>query len=251
MKGSEGARAVVIGGTHGMGAATVQMLIADGAHVIATGSDAGNVARAQAEFGPDAVVLRSDVGDIGCIRDLAKAVERNLEAVDAVFVFAAIAEFSPFHEVTEAGFDRQFAINTRGAFFTLQALAPMVRDGGSITITTVTPATASPTMGVYMATKAALRALAQVMAAELLERRVRVNTIAPGFVDTPTLGVAGLTPEARAELHAIGDMVTPMKRHGRMEEVARAALFMAFEATFTTGAEMVVDGGLSTVDNPG
>jgi NAD(P)-dependent dehydrogenase (short-subunit alcohol dehydrogenase family) len=170
--------------------------------------------------------------------------------VDAVFLFAAVAEFSPFGLVSEESFDRQFGINTRGAFFALQGLAPLVRDGGSITTVTVTPATATPSMGVYMATKAAVRAFSQVLAAELLPRNIRVNCLAPGFIDTPTLGVAGLSPEERAALAAAGDEATPMKRHGRVAEVAAAALFLAFDATFTTGIELPVDGGLSTVDAP-
>lgn len=161
-----------------------------------------------------------------------------------------MAEFAPFDHVTEESFDRQFAVNTRGAFFAMQRLAPLIRDGGSITAVTVTPATATPTMSVYMATKAAVRAFGQVLAAELLGRGVRVNCLAPGFIDTPTLGVAGLSPEERRELAEIGDLATPMKRHGTVEEIAAAALFLGFDATFTTGIELPVDGGISTVDAP-
>jgi NAD(P)-dependent dehydrogenase (short-subunit alcohol dehydrogenase family) len=101
-----------------------------------------------------------------------------------------------------------------------------------------------------MATKGAVRGFARVLAAELLPRRIRVNMVAPGFIDTPTLGVASASPEERAELARVGDEITPMKRHGSAEEVARAALFLAFEATFTTGVELPVDGGLSEVDAP-
>jgi NAD(P)-dependent dehydrogenase (short-subunit alcohol dehydrogenase family) len=86
-----------------------------------------------------------------------------------------------------------------------------------------------------------------VFAAELVSRGIRVNTVAPGFTDTPTLGVAGLTPEARAEMEALGDKVTPMKRHATMDEIARAVLFLAFDATFTTGVELTVDGGLKHI----
>lgn len=101
-----------------------------------------------------------------------------------------------------------------------------------------------------MGTKAAVLAFAQVFAAELLERKIRVNAVAPGFIDTPTLGLASLTSEQRAGFHEIGDQVTPMKRHGTSSEIAKAAIFLAFEATFTTGVELPVDGGISTVDNP-
>ena len=168
----------------------------------------------------------------------------------ALFIFAALAEFSPLAQVTEESFDRQFAVNTKGAFFAMQRIAPLIRDGGSITAVTVTPGTATPSMSVYMATKAAVRAFSQVLAAELLGRNVRVNCLAPGFIDTPTLGVAGLTTEERRALAEIGDLATPMKRHGTVDEIAAAALFLGFDATFTTGIELPVDGGISTVDSP-
>ncbi len=152
--------------------------------------------------------------------------------------------------MSRAEFDRSFAINVRGVFFALQSLLPRLKAGGAIVLTTMTPSTATPTMGVYSATKAALGAYGTVLAAELLPRNIRVNMLAPGFSDTPTLGFAGLSESQRAELHAIGDAVTPMRRHGRMDEIARAALFLAFDATFSTGIELAVDGGLSTVDAP-
>ena len=99
-------------------------------------------------------------------------------------------------------------------------------------------------MSVYSGSKAALRAFAKVLAAELLPRLIRVNVVSPGFIDTPTMGVAGASAEERATFMSIGDAVTPMKRHGTVEEVARAVLFLAFDATFTTGARLTVDGGL-------
>jgi len=244
-----GRKAVIIGGTHGMGFATAKILIAGGAAVLVTGRNERNVAAAGEALGPPAQVVRSDAASLAEIDALAGRV-RAFGPVDALLVFAAIAEFAPFDAVDEAHYDRQFALNTKGAFFTVQRLAPLLRDGGSITLTTVTPSTASPSMGVYLATKAAVRAFAGVFAAELLGRGIRVNTVAPGFVDTPTLGVAGMTPQQRRDLMELGDRVTPMRRHGTPDEIARAALFLAFDATFTTGTELPVDGGLSQVDAP-
>jgi NAD(P)-dependent dehydrogenase (short-subunit alcohol dehydrogenase family) len=245
-----GRTAVVIGGTDGMGLATARLLAAGGARVLVTGRDERKLAAARAALGDAGEALRSDVAQIAEIDALARAVAGRLAPLDALFLFAAIAELAPIAEVSEASFDRQFAVNTRGAFFALQRLAPLMRAGGAITVTTVTPATASPTMGVYLASKAAVRAFAQVLAAELLPRRIRVNALAPGFMDTPTLGIPGFSPEERAAFRAIGDQVTPMQRHGTPEEAARAALFLAFDATFTTGIELPVDGGLSQVDAP-
>lgn len=250
MKRFEGKYAVVIGGTHGMGLATATVLTDQGASVLVTGSNDANVASASAALGPSATVIRSDMSDTQDIKVLAHRIRDTFAPLDAVFVFAAVAEFDAFSQVSEAGYDRQFGINTRGLFFTLQHLAPLVRDGGSITVTTVTPSTASPGMAVYLGTKAAVRAFAQGLAAELLGRNVRVNALAPGFIDTPTLGLASLSTEERHAIHAIGNQATPMKRHGTVEEIAKAALFLGFDATFCTGIELPVDGGISTVDNP-
>lgn len=245
-----GKQTVIIGGTQGMGLATARALAAEGAGVLITGRDETRLQQAEQRLGSGVRALRADLADLRDLETLAATVAQRLRSFDALFLFAALAEFAPLAEVSEASFDRQFAANARGAFFALQRLAPLVRDGGSITTVTVTPATASPGMSVYMGSKAALRAFTQGLAAELLGRRVRVNALAPGFIDTPSLGVAGLTAEERQALAALGEEATPMKRHGSVEEIARAALFLAFEATFTTGIELPVDGGLSTVDSP-
>lgn len=245
-----GKNVVVIGGTQGMGLETARMLCAGGARVIATGRNSAHLEGASRFLQRRGRAVRSDVSQLVDIESLAGLVKTEFGAVDAVFIFAAIAEFSPFDLVDEESFDRQFAVNTRGAFFAMQRLAPLVHDGGSITAVTVTPAPASPGMGVYMGTKGAVRAFTQVLAAELVTRNVRVNCFAPGFVDTPSMGVAGLTPQERAELSEAGNLATPMKRHGTVEEMARAAIFLAFDATFTTGVELVADGGLSTIESP-
>lgn len=242
--------AAVIGGTQGMGLAAAELLIELGARVLVTGSNQSRVETAQKALGNRARVILSNVAETADIDALEEVVKGELEGLDAVLVFAGIAQLDPYDAVSEASFDRHFAINARGVFFTLQRLAPLVRTGGGIVVTTVTPGTASPTMSAYMASKASLRAFSKVMAAELVARGVRVNAVAPGFIDTPTLGIAGMTPEERAAFRSIGDEVTPMKRHGTPEEVARAALFLAFDATFTTGVELAVDGGLSEIDAP-
>lgn len=181
---------------------------------------------------------------------MAVFVEEKLGQVDFVFVNAGVAELEPFEQVPEESYDRIFNVNTKGAFFTARRLAPLVREGGSFVFTTVTDGTRTPGMSVYSGSKAALRSFAKVLAAELLPRGIRVNTVGPGFIDTPTMGVAGLSAEERAALMKLGDEVTPMKRHGTVDEVARAALFLAFDATFTTGAELPVDGGIAQIDAP-
>ena len=158
---------------------------------------------------------------------------------------AGTSELAPFERVTEEAYDRMFAVNTKGAFFTTQRPVPLVSDGGAIVFTTsVTNVTGAAGMSVYTGTKAAVLGFSRVLASELLPRGVRVNTVAPGFIDTPTMGVAGLTGAEREDFRRVGDEATPMGRHGTVEEVARAVLFLGFEATFTSGAEFPVDGGL-------
>jgi NAD(P)-dependent dehydrogenase (short-subunit alcohol dehydrogenase family) len=245
-----GKKAVVTGGTIGIGLATVKALLEGGAEVLLTGRNEQNLDAARRELGPRAHVVRSDTANLAYIDALGALVEERLGQIDFVFINAGISELEPFDQVTEASYDRQFDVNTKGAFFTAQRLAPLVRDGGSIVFTTVTNGPASPNLSVYSGSKAALRAFAQVFAAELVSRGIRVNTVGPGFIDTPTMGVAGLSEEQRAALRKLGDEVTPMKRHGTVEEVARAALFLAFDATFTTGVELPVDGGLAQIGAP-
>lgn len=241
----EGKKAVVIGGTHGMGLATVARLVAGGAEVLLTGNNEANLAKVREQFGTRVHALRSDIADLRDIAVLGAAAGQKMGAIDLLHINAGISELEPFDQVTEASYDRQFAVNTKGAFFTAQRLAPLIRKDGSIVFTSsVADEGGYPGMSVYSATKAALVSFASVLATELLPRGIRVNTVSPGFIDTPTKGVAGITDAERAEFKALGDAVTPMKRNGTADEVARAVLFLAFEATFTTGAKLAVDGGL-------
>ncbi len=237
-----GRRAVVTGGSTGIGLATAQALVDRGAEVLVTGRDERTLAAAGRALGPRARVLRSDAAVAADLDELAAAAG----PLDLVFANAGIATLTPFAVETPEAFDRTFAVNARGAFFTAQRLAPLVRDGGAIVFTTsIANVTGTPGMAAYSGSKAAVRSFARVLAAELLPRRIRVNAVSPGFIETPTGGVAGLGEAERAEFARIGDEVTPLGRHGTPQEVARAVLFLAFEATFTTGAELTVDGGLA------
>lgn len=168
-------------------------------------------------------------------------------ALDFLFINAGVSAIGPLESVTEETYDWMFNVNAKGAYFTAQRLVPLIRTGGAIVFTTLAEGPATANLSVYSGTKAAVRAFAQVLAAELVGKGIRVNALGPGFIDTPTLGVTGITLEERAEIVKIGDEVTPMKRHGTLDEVARAALFLAADATFTTGFELAVDGGLMQI----
>lgn len=236
---------MVVGGTHGMGLAIVRALIAGGADVVLTGSDERNVEVVRDELEERAHAVRSDVTHASDRDELGTLVRERFGTVDFVFLNAGHAKLEPFHEVTEESFDRQFDINAKGTFFTAQRLASLVREGGALVCTTsVANASGNPGMAVYSGAKAALNSFVQVLAAELLPRGVRVNAVSPGFVRTPTMGVSA-SADDRAAFEREGSELTPMGRVGSPEEVARAALFLASEATFTTGVELPVDGGIA------
>lgn len=238
-------KAVITGGTHGMGLAIARALVDGGGEVVVTGRTESTIEQARATLGPAAHVVRSDAASLDDIDRLGDVVEQRLGRLDAVFVNHGIAELEPLEDVTEASYDRHFDINAKGSFFTVKRLAPLVADGGAFVFTTVANDRVFPGMSAYSGSKEALRAFAQVLAAEFLPRRIRVNSVAPGFIKTPTMGVAGMSAEDRAAFEKQGDEMTPLQRHGTVEEVAAAALFLAFDATFTTGVELPVDGGFA------
>lgn len=239
-------KAVVTGGTHGMGRAVVHALLDRGAEVLLTGRNPANLAAARTELtGRRAHVLPSDATNLADIAELATHAADTLGRIDLLFVNVGLARLEPFAEVTEASYDQTFAVNTKGAFFTVQRLAPLLADGGAVVLTTsIADEGGTDILTAYSGAKAAVRAFAKGMASALLPRHIRVNVVAPGFVDTPTMGIAGLSAAERAAFTAEGDVVTPMGRHGTPAEVAAAVLFLAFEATFTTGARLTVDGGI-------
>lgn len=240
-----GKKAVITGGTLGMGLATAQALLEGGADVLVTGRNPQNLEAARRVLGPRAHVLASDAASLADIDTLATTVRERFGRIDLLHINAGISSLEPFEQVTEAGYDRAFAVNTKGPFFTVQRLAPLMPAGSAIVFTSsIADEGGMHGLSVYSATKAALRSMASGFAAELVTRGIRVNVVSPGFIDTPTLGVTDASAEERAEFMRLGDQITPMRRHGTSAEVARAVLFFAFEATFTTGARLTVDGGL-------
>ncbi|GHO56626.1 SDR family oxidoreductase [Ktedonobacter robiniae] len=241
-----GKKAVIIGGTTGIGLATGLALVKGGAQVLLTGQTETHLEATRGQVGTQADVVCFNMASIADIHRLYELIEEKLGQVDFVFMNAGVARLEPFDQVTEATYDQVFNVNTKGAFFTAQRLAPLVKEGGAFVFTTsIADGRGTPGMGVYAGSKAALRAFAQVLAAELLPRSIRVNIVSPGFIKTETMGAAGLPQAEREAFEKVGDQITPMKRHGTVEEVARAVLFLAFDATFTTGSTLFVDGGLA------
>ncbi len=237
--------AVITGGSTGIGFATARHFAADGGKVIITGRGAKSLERAAAELGPEAVAVVADTSKLADIDRLADRV-KNLGEIDLLFVNAGIARVSPLEVESEASYDEMLDVNTKGAYFTVQKLAPHIREGGAVVFnTSIVNVKGFPSVSAYSASKAALRSLARTFATELLPRKIRVNAVSPGPIDTSIFEKMGIPEESRADTVRHFVEAVPMKRFGRPEEVARAALYLGLEATFTTGAELPVDGGLS------
>jgi NAD(P)-dependent dehydrogenase (short-subunit alcohol dehydrogenase family) len=237
--------ALITGGTSGIGAPTARRFKAEGAKVIVTGASDEGVAAAKTDL-PGVVVLRSDAGDTQAIRQLIDAIARDHGRLDVLFANAGIARVAPAGETEEAFFDQLFTTNVRGPYFLLKYAIPILTDGASVILTSATSALQGiPGLSAYSASKAALRSLGMTLAVELAPRRIRVNTITPGPINTPIGTKMGLTPEQMA---SFGEMIArvPLGRPGNADEIAAAALYFASdESRFTTGTELRVDGGLT------
>jgi NAD(P)-dependent dehydrogenase (short-subunit alcohol dehydrogenase family) len=239
-------KTVIIGGTSGMGLATAKMLLDGGARVLVTGRSQAGLESAQKELGKGAVVVSSDARSLTDIDALASRAKAEFETFDLLFVNAGFGLFAPLENTTEAVYDEMFNLNAKGPFFAVQKLAPLINRGGSVVLTTsVANVKGMPGLATYGAAKAALRSFARVLAAELLPREIRVNAVTPGPIDTPILNKAFPDKAAAAQVAEQMRGLNPMKRFGTSEEIAKAVLFLAFDATFTTGAELPVDGGWS------
>jgi NAD(P)-dependent dehydrogenase (short-subunit alcohol dehydrogenase family) len=248
MERYEGKKVVIIGGTSGMGLATAKMLLDGGARVLVTGRSQAGLDSAQQELGKDAIVVSSDARSLKEIDALASRVKTEFDTVDLLFVNAGFGHFAPLENTTEAIYDEMFNLNAKGPFFAVQKLAPLINRGGAVVLTTsIANVKGMPGLAAYGAAKAALRSFARVLAAELLPREIRVNAVTPGPIDTPIIDKSFPDKDAAAHLKEQMIGANPMKRLGTSEEIAKAVLFLAFDATFTTGAELPVDGGWSQV----
>lgn len=247
----DGKVAVITGGATGIGLATAQKFVAEGAHVFITGRREAELDKAKALIGRNVTTVQGDVAKPEDLDRLYDAVAREKGRFDVLVTNAAIAEGAPTADVTPEHFDRQFAINVRGTFFTVQKGLRLIKDGGTIVvISSVVNQKGFPGIPVYSATKAAVRSFVRSWANELKERGIRVNSVSPGPVQTPMMdGLAGSDAkdaiEANRQRFAAG---VPLGRVGRPEEIANAALFLASEdSSFTTGFDLLADGGISQI----
>lgn len=247
MSGLSGKVAVVTGGNSGIGLAAAQALTAEGARTVIVGRRRDAVDAAVEALGPLAIGLVGDIADIETHDRVAELLRERFGGADIYIANAGVNVIQPSDAVTVGDYDRQFAVNTRGVFFGIQKVLPVMRDGASIILTS-SIATGKLLEGhaVYAGAKAAIEAFARSWAIELKARRIRVNVVSPGPVDTPILGKLGVPDELRAGFEAHLAKVIPLGRLGRSEELARTILFLASdESSFITGANIPVDGGIS------
>ncbi len=243
----KGKTAVITGGTAGIGLATARLFINEGARVIVTGRAAATIKTAQAELGDHAIAVRSDATSLTDMDALATKVKEAFGKLDVLFVNAGYGQFVPFEQVTEEVYDEMLNLNAKGPYFIVQKLVPLMPEGSSVVFTTsLANVKAVPTLSAYGAAKAALRSMTRSLAAELLPRGIRVNAVNPGPIgETDILQKVGMPKEAKDQVYLQMAESVPMKRLGQPQEIAKAVAFLAMDATFTTGAEIPVDGGWS------
>jgi NAD(P)-dependent dehydrogenase (short-subunit alcohol dehydrogenase family) len=245
----EGKVAVVTGGSSGIGLATAQRFVEEGAFVYITGRRQQELDRAVSRIGRNIAAVRGDVQSLEDLDRLYAQVAAEKGGLDVVVANSGIVEHQRLGEITPEHFEKTFGVNARGALFTVQKALPLLRDGGSIiVIGSIAAEMGFSAHSTYSATKAAVRSFVRTWTAELKLRGVRVNAISPGPIDTPIIDSQAATKEGADKIRSNFVSVIPLGRMGRAEEVANAALFLASdESSFVAGIDLVVDGGMSAV----
>jgi len=244
-----GKTVLVTGGTSGIGLATAEAFLHEGATVVITGRNADTLQTAVNDLNGDVTTIQADVRSMADIEKMAAVVAEKFDTLDVVFVNAGIAKFAPAEATPEELLDQIMDVNFKGAFFTAQKLLPLMNNGSAMVFnTSINNEMGMPNASVYAASKAAVRSLVRTFANEWISKGVRVNAISPGPIETPILSKIGLSQE---QLDGFAQSILPnipMGRFGKSDEIAKAVLFAASDdASFMTGEEIVVDGGWTGV----
>jgi NAD(P)-dependent dehydrogenase (short-subunit alcohol dehydrogenase family) len=239
----DGKVAVITAATSGMALATAKLFVSEGAYVFITGRRQQTLDEAVAAIGQNVMGVQGDASSLDDLDRLYEIVKAKKGKIDVLFASAGRGEFAKIGEVTEEHFDTTFGLNVRGTLFAVQKALPLFSDGGSIILNgSITGVKGFPSFSVYAASKAAVRSFARSWLVDLKERRIRVNTLSPGPIDTP--GLDQLGPDAKQ----YNATLVPRGEIGRPEEVATAALFLASsDSSFVNGVELFVDGGTAQI----
>ena len=241
--------ALVSGGTRGIGLATAKEFVKEGAYVFITGRRDSELAAATTEIGRNVTGTRGDVSNLGDLDRLFTQIKREKGKLDIVFANAGSAKYAPFGTITEELYDSIFNTNVKGLLFTVQKALPLLTDGASIILNaSIVASKGLSANSVYSATKAAVRSFARTWTTDLKERRIRVNAVSPGSIDTPGLRELLASSETGQQRLKMLSTSVPLGRLGKPDEIAKAVVFLASDdSSYITGTELFVDGGFAQV----
>jgi NAD(P)-dependent dehydrogenase (short-subunit alcohol dehydrogenase family) len=242
----EGKIALITGGNSGIGLATAKQFVNEGAYVFITGRREPQLSAAVKEIGRNVTGIPGDVANLGDLDRLFAQIKREKGKLDVVFANAGITPQTPLGNITEEDYDSLFNANVKGLLFTVQKALPLMPDGGSIILNaSIVASKGFADWSVYSATKAAVRSFARSWTTDLKDRRIRVNALSPGYIDTAPWRSINLA-EIRANIMSSG--AVPLGRFGTSDEVAKVAVFLAADdSSYVTGTELFVDGGVAQV----
>ncbi len=245
----EGKVALITGGNSGIGLATAKQFVNEGAYVFITGRREAELKAAKKQIGKNVTAIQGDVSNLDDLDRLFVQIKKEKGKIDIVFANAGVARYAPLGTISEDFFDSIFDINVKGVLFTVQKALPLLRDGGSIILNaSIVASKGLSSNSVYSATKAAVRSFARTWTTDLKDRRIRVNAISPGPIDTPGLSELLASSETGEQRKKMISTTVPLGRFGRPEEIAKAVVFLASDdASYITGVELFVDGGFAQV----
>jgi NAD(P)-dependent dehydrogenase (short-subunit alcohol dehydrogenase family) len=245
----EGRIALVTGGNSGIGLATAKQFVNEGAYVFITGRREQELARAVKEIGKNATGVQGDVSKLDDLDRLFAQIKAEKPRLDILFANAGVARYGPLCSITEELYDSTFDINVKGVLFTVQKALPLMPDGASIILNaSIVASKGFSSNSIYSATKAAVRSFARTWTTDLKDRRIRVNAVSPGSIDTPGLSDLLASSEVGEQRKKMISNTVPLGRFGTADEIAKAVVFLASDdASYITGIELFVDGGIAQV----
>jgi len=245
----DGKIALITGGSSGIGLATAQQFVSEGAYTFITGRREAELAAAVKEIGRNVTGVHGDVSNLADLDRLFAQIKRDKGKLDIVFANAGVAKYAPLGKITEEFFDSIFDINVKGVLFTVQKALPLLANGASIILNaSIVASKGFVANSVYSATKAAIRSFARTWTADLKDRRIRVNAVSPGPIDTPGLSDLLASSETGQQRAKLISTTVPLGRLGMPNEVAKAVVFLASDdSSYITGTELFVDGSFAQV----